>query len=77
MMVARKRERFPLPRTSGRCRFGQGTFAGTSGNDEDAPIRGLSSSGAETPIQASSDRAAGLRSGRSSPRATGSGRVKA
>ena len=37
MMVARKRERFPLPRTSGRCRFGQGTFAGASGNDEDAP----------------------------------------
>jgi len=37
MMVARKRERFPLPRTSGRCRFGQVTFAGASGNDEDAP----------------------------------------
>jgi hypothetical protein len=46
MMVARKRERFPLPRTSGRCRFGQQTFAGASGNDEDAPktafcIRGV------------------------------------
>jgi len=30
-------ERFPPPRLSGRCRFGQGTFAGASGNDEDAP----------------------------------------
>jgi hypothetical protein len=41
MMVARKRERFSLPRASGRCRFGQGTFAGASGNDEDAPIPDL------------------------------------
>jgi len=38
MMVASKRERFPLPRASGCCRFGQRTFAGASGNDEDAPI---------------------------------------
>jgi hypothetical protein len=38
MMVASKRERFPLPRVSGCCRFGQRTFAGASGNDEDAPI---------------------------------------
>ena len=30
-------ERFPLLSASGRCRFGQGTFAGASGNDEDAP----------------------------------------
>ena len=28
---------FPLPSASGRCRFGQGTFAVASGNDEDAP----------------------------------------
>jgi hypothetical protein len=38
MMVASKRERFPLPRASGCCRFGQRTFAGASGNDKDAPI---------------------------------------
>ena len=37
MMVASKRERFPQPRASGCCRFGQQTFAGASGNDEDAP----------------------------------------
>src|SRR5580704_7387881 len=29
---------FPPPRLSGRCRFSQGTFAGTRGNGEDAPI---------------------------------------
>ena len=34
-------ERFPPPRLSGRCRFGQGTSAGASGNDEDAPIPDL------------------------------------
>jgi hypothetical protein len=28
---------FPPPRLSGRCRFSQGTFAGTRGNGEDAP----------------------------------------
>jgi hypothetical protein len=28
---------FPPPRLSGRCRFSQGTSAGTLGNDEDAP----------------------------------------
>jgi hypothetical protein len=32
-----KRERFPLSTASGRCRFGEGTFAGTRGNDGDAP----------------------------------------
>jgi len=37
MLVAGKRERFPLPRASGCCRFGQRTFARASGNDEDAP----------------------------------------
>ena len=30
-------DRFPLPRASDRCRFGQRTFAGASSNDEDAP----------------------------------------
>jgi hypothetical protein len=30
---ARKRERFSLPRASGRCRFGQWTFAGACAND--------------------------------------------
>jgi hypothetical protein len=29
---------FPPPRLSGRCRFSQGTFAGTRRNGEDAPI---------------------------------------
>jgi len=28
---------FPRPSVSARCRFSQGTFAGASGNDEDAP----------------------------------------
>ena len=28
---------FPRPRLSARCRFSQGTFAGASGNAEDAP----------------------------------------
>ena len=35
--IGPQRERFPPPRANGRCRFGQGTFAGRSGNDEDAP----------------------------------------
>jgi len=29
---------FPPPRLSGRCRFSQGTFAGTRRNGRDAPI---------------------------------------
>jgi hypothetical protein len=29
---------FPEPRLSARCRFSQGTFAGTLGNGRDAPI---------------------------------------
>jgi hypothetical protein len=32
---------FPPPRLSGRCRFSQGTFAGTRGNGEDAPIQAV------------------------------------
>jgi len=38
MLEVRERERFPLSRAIVRCRCGQGTFAGTSGNDEDAPM---------------------------------------
>ena len=34
-------DRFPLPRASDRCRFGQRTFAGASSNDEDAPVPDL------------------------------------
>jgi hypothetical protein len=30
---------FPRPRLSARCRFGQGTFAGTRGNERDAALR--------------------------------------
>ena len=30
-------ERFPLPSARGRCRFGQRTFARSSGNERDAP----------------------------------------
>jgi len=33
-----QRERFSPPRASGRCRFGEGTFASTHGNGQDAPI---------------------------------------
>ena len=29
---------FPRPRANGRCRFSEGTFAGTRGNGRDAPI---------------------------------------
>ncbi len=36
-MAPCKRCAVPLPRAGGRCRFGQGTFAGASGNDDDAP----------------------------------------
>jgi hypothetical protein len=38
MLEVRNRQRFPLPRASGRCGFGEVTFAGTHGNDQDAPI---------------------------------------
>jgi len=31
-------DQFPPPSLSGRYRFGQGTFVGAPGNDEDAPI---------------------------------------
>jgi hypothetical protein len=30
-------DQFQPPRLNGRCRFGQGTFAGTHGNGQDAP----------------------------------------
>ena len=32
---------FPRPRLSARCRYSQGTFAGTRGNGRDAPIPDL------------------------------------
>jgi len=35
--------RSPLPRACGGCGIGEGTFAGVSGNDEDAPIPDLAS----------------------------------
>ena len=36
--IGPQRERFSPPRASGRCRFGEGTFASTHGNGRDAPI---------------------------------------
>jgi hypothetical protein len=33
-----KRRAVPAARSNDRCRFGQGTFAGASANDEDAPF---------------------------------------
>jgi hypothetical protein len=38
---------FPRPRLSARCRFSQGTFAGTRGNGRDAPIPDLPALGPE------------------------------
>ena len=35
--IGPQRERFSPPRASGRCRFGEGTFASTHGNGQDAP----------------------------------------
>ena len=40
-------ERLPPPRLSGRCGFGEGTFAGTRGNGEDAPIAAIRPSASE------------------------------
>jgi hypothetical protein len=37
MTASGQEERFPPPRLSARCRFSQGTFAGTRGNGRDAP----------------------------------------
>ena len=39
--IGPQRERFSPPRASGRCRFGEGTFASTHGNGQDAPIADL------------------------------------
>ena len=39
--IGPQRERFSQPRASGRCRFGEGTFASTHGNGQDAPIPDL------------------------------------
>ena len=38
MAAKRHEDAFPPPRLSGRSRFSQGTFAGTRGNGEDAPL---------------------------------------
>ena len=35
------KERLPPSRLSGRCGFGQRTFAATSGNDKGAPISAI------------------------------------
>ena len=35
--IGLQRERFSPPRASGRCPFGEGTFASTHGNGQDAP----------------------------------------
>jgi hypothetical protein len=37
MGVLGQQDAFPRPRLSARCRFSQGTFAGTRGNGRDAP----------------------------------------
>jgi hypothetical protein len=37
MAVVGHEDQFPPPSLSGRCRFGQGTFAGIGGKEEDAP----------------------------------------
>jgi hypothetical protein len=34
---------FPRPRLNARCRFSQGTFAGTRGNGRDAPLPAIQS----------------------------------
>ena len=39
--IGLQRERFSPPRASGRCPFGEGTFASTHGNGQDAPIADL------------------------------------
>jgi hypothetical protein len=41
--------RSPLPRACGGCGFGEGTFAGVSGKDEDAPITVVAVTGAYPP----------------------------
>ena len=41
--IGPQRERFSPPTASGRCRFGEGTFASTHGNGQDAPIADLHS----------------------------------
>ena len=38
MAGKRHEERSPAPRLSARCRFDQETFAGTRGNERDAPF---------------------------------------
>jgi hypothetical protein len=41
---------FPRSRLSARCRFSQGTFAGTRGNGRDAPIPAIRRTAIEPPV---------------------------
>jgi hypothetical protein len=41
MTVVGQEGRFPPPRLSARCRIGQETFAGASGNDGVAPFTAI------------------------------------
>jgi hypothetical protein len=41
---------FPEPRLSARCRFSQGTFAGTLGNGRDAPKAAVSPTASKSAI---------------------------
>jgi hypothetical protein len=54
--IGLQRERFPPPRASGRCRFGQRTFAGPSGNDEHAPNPDLRQTASFDPRAVTDDR---------------------
>jgi len=45
--IGPQRERFSPPRASDRCRFGEGTFASTHGNGQDAPIAAVRGAGLE------------------------------
>jgi hypothetical protein len=49
MTAVGHQERLPPPRLSGRCGFGEGTFAGTRGNGEDAPIPAVREAAIEPP----------------------------
>jgi len=43
-------DQFPPPRSSGRCGFREGTFAGTRGKDKDAPIPAIRRTAIEPPM---------------------------
>jgi hypothetical protein len=42
---------FPRPRLSARCRFSQGTFAGTRGNGRDAPAPAIREANVQTAVE--------------------------